>query len=157
MSLDGLLLEKLARWRPEGRQALEVSAPESGWTAVVSADAADVVGCRLWEVSVRRTGEPLPAATLRPRAELIAGRVTGLLETLRLVELDEPKGVALLRSDTPTRRNNDICYYEALVHADGNATLRRYEAPRAAEPRRQQVAFALTLESLGKVVADLTI
>jgi hypothetical protein len=157
MSLDGLLLEKLAKWRPDGRQALEVNAPDSGWTAVITADAADLVGCRLWEISLRATGKPLPVAALKARAEAIAGRVTGLLEPLRLIELDEARGVALLRSATPTRRDDEICYYEALLHSDGTANVRRYEGPRGEEPRRQQVAYTLTYDSLGKLVADLTI
>jgi hypothetical protein len=156
MSLDGLLLEKLARWRPDGRQALEVSAPESGWSASVTADAVDVVGCCLWEVSVRRAGDPLPTDPLKERAAGVASRVTGLLEPLSLIEVDETRGVALLRSSTPTRRCDVLCYYEALLHADGSANFRRYEGPHGEETRRQQVAYGLTHESLGKLVADLT-
>jgi hypothetical protein len=156
MSLDGLLLEKLARWRPDGRQTLEVSDTESGWNAAVTADAADLVGCRLWEVSLRRASTALPGVDLKNRGQIIAGRVTGLLEPLRLIEVDETRAVALIRSDAPTRRDEAISYYEALMQADGGVTLRRYEAPRGEETRRQQIAYGLTYESLGKLVTDLT-
>jgi hypothetical protein len=160
MSLDGLLLEKLARWRPDGREALEVSAPESGWSTTVTADAADVVGCRLWELSVRRAGDLTPAgdtATPRNRAEAIASRVTGLLEPWSLIEVDEARGTALLRSTTPTRRGDVISYYEALLNADGAAAVRRYEGPHGEATRRQQVPYGLTHECLAKLVSDLTI
>jgi hypothetical protein len=156
MSLDGLLLEKLARWRPDGRQALEVSSPESDWSALVTADAADVVGSRVWEISVRRVGNALPTDSLKERAAGVASRVSGLLEPLSLIEVDEARGVALLRSDTPARRGEVLSYYEALLHADGSANFRRYEGPQGETTRRQQVAYALTHESLGKLVADLT-
>jgi hypothetical protein len=156
MSLDGLLLEKLARWRPDGRDTLEVNAPEAGWSAVVTADAADLVGCRLWELSLRPEGATTPLGDLRKRAEAISGRVTGLLETLRVVEVDEPRGVALIRSAAPSRRDDVLSYYEILLHGNGVATVRRYECPLSAEARRQQVTFALTYETLGKLVVDLT-
>jgi hypothetical protein len=157
MSLDGLVLEKLAKWRPDGRQTLEVAAPEVGWAASVTADAADLVGCRLWEVSLRRTGgqEP-PAGDLKARAEAVAGRVTGLLEPLQLIEVDASRGVALLRSATPTVRDETPFYYEVLLHAGGAADVRRYEGPHGEGTRRQQVAYTLTHEVLAKLIADLT-
>jgi hypothetical protein len=157
MSLDGLLLEKLARWRPDGRQTLEVSAPECGWAADVTADAADLVGCRIWELALRRDGAPALTDDLKSRAEAIGGRVTGLLEALRVVEVDDPRGVALLRSSNPARRGDVLSYYEVLLHADGAALVRRYEGPHGQETRRQQVPFSLTYETLGKLVADLTV
>src|SRR5271155_4966035 len=132
MSPDGLLLEKLARWRPDGREALEASTAESGWTPTVTADAVDVVGCRLWDLSLKRAGDLAGGeqmAALGDRAEAIAKSVTGLLEPLGLIEVDQARGVALLRSNTPTRRGDVISYYEALVHADGAASFRRYEGP----------------------------
>jgi hypothetical protein len=157
MSLDGLLLEKLARWRPDGRQTLEVRAPEFGWAADITADAADVVGCRLWEIALRREGTVTPLGDLKARADAVCGRVTGLLEVLRVVEIDEPRGIALLRSDLPSRRGDTLSYYEVFLHADGAANCRRYEGPRGEETRRQQVAYTLTHETIGKLVADLTI
>jgi hypothetical protein len=157
MSLDVLLLEKLARWRPDGRGALEVSAPEYGWAVTITADAADVVGCRLWELSLRRSGKPPLVADLRKHAEAVAARITGLLEPIRVIEVDEPRGVSLLRSTTPSRRGDVASYYEILLEIDGASSVRRYEVTHGEETRRQQVAYALTYESLAKLVSDLTI
>jgi hypothetical protein len=156
MSLDGLLLEKLARWRPDGPRTLEVSDADSGWTGAITADAVDVVGCRLLEISLSRGGEPLSAGDLKDRAETVASRITGLLEPLRLIEVDQPRSVALLRSSPPMRRDDVTSYYEALLHAEGTATVRRYEAPHGDETRRKQITYTLTHEALGKLVNDLT-
>lgn len=155
MSPDVLLLEKLARWRPDGRQTLEVNVPETNTTVSITADAVDVIGCRLWEVALRHTGETKPTGDLKARAETVASRLTGLQEPLRLIEVDAPRNVALLRSDKPTHRGETAYYYEMLLHADGAATVRRYESSHEGESRRQQVAYTLTHETLGKFVNDL--
>jgi hypothetical protein len=157
MTLEKLLLEKLAKWRPDsGRQTLEVSHPESGWAAAVTADHVEVLGCRLWELALRRQAGAAPAEDLKARADRVASRATGLLESLRVVEVDAPAGIALLRSDSPGQWGDGMFYYEVLLQADGGTTLRRYQAPGADRPRRDQVPFTLTHEALAKLVTDLT-
>jgi hypothetical protein len=157
MTLEKLLLEKLAKWRPDsGRQTLEVSHPESGWAAAVTADHVEVLGCRLWELALRRQAGAAPADDLRARADRIASRATGLLESLRVVEVDAPVGVALLRSDAPGQWGDGLYYYEVVLRADGSTTLRRYQTPGPNRPRREQVPFTLTHEALAKLVTDLT-
>jgi len=155
MTLAEALLQKLARWRPDsGQQTLDVADVETGWTVAVTADHVEVLGCRLWEVTLRRAGAD--PADLPARAGQVASRVTGLLEPLRLVEVDTNQGVALLRSDSPARWGEGLFYYEVLLRGDSTTTLRRYQAPSPAEPRRQQVPFTLTHEALAKLVRDLT-
>jgi hypothetical protein len=156
MTLAETLLQKLAKWRADsGRHTLDVAHPESGWAVAVDAREVEVLGCRLWEVGVRRL-QPAPAADLRARAEQVAAGVTGLLEPLRLVEVDAGRGVAQLRSDRPGHWGDGQFYYEVLLQADGGTTVRRYQAPSTDQPRRQQVPFTLTHEALAKLVADLT-
>ncbi|MHB1424220.1 MAG: hypothetical protein ACYC3I_13675 [Gemmataceae bacterium] len=153
MSLDVLLLEKLAKWRPDnGRATLE--AADDGWSAAVAAEVVDVVGCRLWELSLRR-GVETPVVDLKARAEQLCQRVTGLLEPLRLVEVDARTNAALLRSEQPGQLGADRFYYEVLLHGDGGSVVRRYQTPNSGQPRRQQVAFTLTHEVLAKLVRDL--
>jgi hypothetical protein len=152
-TLDETLQQKLAEWRPHSsRQVLEVDHPASGWKAAVSAEHADLVGVRLWELRLNRTGPP-PGDTLRQRAERIAGRVTGLLEPLRLVEVDLDRSVAQLRSTAPSARGAERSYYEVLLQGDGTTTVRRF---RSASAAREQIAFSLTHEAIAKLVADLT-
>src|SRR5262249_22519771 len=87
-------------------------------------------------------------------AERVAGRVTGLLEPLKVVEVDAERGEALLRSDQPTQRGEKLFYYEVLLQNTTAASVRRYRAL-PGNGRREQVAFALTKEALAKFVADL--
>jgi hypothetical protein len=156
MTLDELLLEKLAKWRPDSaRETLDVRHADGGWEVAVTADHVDVVGCRLWEVALRRPGDT-SAVDLAARAGHVADRVTGLLEPLRLLEVDAGKNEALLRSEAPARRGEDRFYYEVVLQGDGAVTVRRYQAPPQGEPRRRQVAFSLTHEALAKLVHDLT-
>ncbi|HEY7331302.1 MAG TPA: hypothetical protein VH592_26950 [Gemmataceae bacterium] len=154
MSLDALLLEKLANWRStSGRATLEASG--DGYNAAVAVECVDVVGSRLWELSLRPAVQT-SAVELKTRAEEVSQRVTGLLEPLRLVEVDAPGKVALLRSEQPGQLGEDRFYYELLLFGDGGSVIRRYRTPHEGQPRRQQVAFTLTHEALAKLVRDLT-
>jgi hypothetical protein len=97
--------------------------------------------------------QPLPAGpSLREQAEAIARRATGLLEQLRLVEVDETRGVAQLRSDAPALRGEVKRYYELLRFSSGTTTLSRYEVGTGP---RQPVGFTVTHEALSKLVRDL--
>lgn len=154
MTLNDLLLQKLAEWRfDNGRQTLTADHPESGWTAAVTADCADQVGCRIWEVNLSRPNV-VPKADLKGHAEQVAGRVTGLLEPLRLVEVDAGCDTALLRSAAPQRRGDDLYYYEVELKS-GAAGVRRYQGSTTGAAR-QQVAFPLTHEAAAKLAGDLT-
>ncbi|HBI45282.1 MAG TPA: hypothetical protein DDY78_20875 [Planctomycetales bacterium] len=153
MTLEETLLQKLADWRfDNGRQTLTVAHPETGWSAAVVADFADRVGCQLWELNLNRP-ETAPSGDLKSRAERLAGRATGLMEPLRLIEVDVQGDAALLRSAAPQKRGDDLFYYEVLLRSAG-AGVRRYQS--SAKGARQQVAFPLTHEATAKLAADLT-
>ncbi|MCI0461530.1 MAG: hypothetical protein L0Z62_31660 [Gemmataceae bacterium] len=156
MTLENTLLAKLAEWRPAaGRQTLTVADPASGWTALVTADRTDVVGCLTWEVALRRdasaSGGP---QSLRAWAEW-AAHAAGLLEPLKVHEIDSERNEALLRSAGPTQRGEQVFYYEVLLRGTTEAVLRRYQAAPSGPERRKQVAFALTHESLAKGLVGL--
>ncbi len=156
MTLEEILLQKLAKWRPDsGRPTLEVADPASGWTVRLGAECVEQVGSRLTELSLSR-GTPLEGLDLQARAQTIAGRTTGLLERLQLIETDPQVGSALLRSDNPSKRGDTLHYYELLLNQDGGCSLKRYQASQEPGVRRQAVPFALTHESLVKLVDDLT-
>ncbi len=156
MTLNELLLQKLAKWRPDSNQdTLTVADPASGWTAGVSAERVEHLGSRLRELTLSRT-VPLAGTDLENRAAQVAGQVTGLLEPLRLVEIDRDRRTALLRSQEPSHQGDDLFYYELLLQADGGCNLRRYQAWQHPGQRRQAVGFNLTHEALGKLIHDLT-
>jgi hypothetical protein len=156
MTLENLLQEKLADWRPDSASdRLTVDDTAGGWRATVHAEVVETVGCRLREVGVARLAPLADPVPLLDRARGVADRVTGLLEPLRLVEVDSQQDVAQLRSESPANTGDALAYYEVTLHGHGAAQVNRYEAGRG-EARRRQVPFTLTHEALGKLVRDLT-
>jgi hypothetical protein len=153
MNLAKTLQEKLAEWRPAGRQTLEVA--EAGRTAAVTVDVNDVVGCKVWEISVGPTTEPAQPVDVRSWGEKVAANVQGLREPLRLLEVDAGRNVAQLRSEDPARRDGNCSYYEALLQGDGRANVRRYQASSKGDGKREQVPFALTHEVVAEVADQL--
>ena len=154
MTLNDTLLQKLAEWRfDNGRQTLSVVHPETGWRAEVVADCSDRIGCHLWELNLSRP-EAAPSADLITRAERLVSRATGLMEPLRLIEVDAGRETALLRSAAPQKRGDDLFYYEVLLQ-NHSAGVRRYQSSTQGGTR-QQLAFPLTHEALAKLAADLS-
>jgi hypothetical protein len=129
----------------------------SGWAVELQADRCDELGCRVWEVTLRRTRKPAsPSSALQDWANRAVERVTSLLEGLRVVEVDPQRNEALLRSSTPARRERTVSYFEILLRGTKSATLRRFHAYQEPGHRREQISFPITHEALAKVVADLT-
>jgi hypothetical protein len=157
MTLDATLLQRLAEWRPSGggRQTLNLPDEGSGWRVALTADRCDDLGCLLWELQLTRTGSAPEGATLRAWADRVAGRVAGLLEALQVIEVDDTRAEALVRSNEPRRRGETVSYYEILLRGTREALVRRYQAA-AQAGRRDQVPFALTHEVLAQFAADLT-
>jgi hypothetical protein len=159
MNLAETVLQKIANWQPAGdkRQALLIPDGGSGWAVELQADRCDELGCRVWEITLRRTRKTeVQALTLQAWADCAAERVTGLLEGLRVVEVDPQRNEALLRSDKPASREEMVSYFEVLLRGTKSATLRRFRAYQEPGHRREQVSFPLTHEALAKVVTDLT-
>jgi len=158
MNLAETLLGKLADWRPagEGRHSVSIALPEHGWTVGLTADRTDSVGCRLTRLDATRT---VPVAeddlALEAHARRAAGRVTGLLEPLRLVEVDRGRHVALLRSDAPAAKGDAVQYYEVRFNGRNQATVERFKANTTGPAGRESIPFALTHEALAKLVDDL--
>jgi hypothetical protein len=157
MILPDIFLHKLAEWRPAGtRQTLHVPIEGTGWGLALTADRNDELGSLVWELALHRSGEPVVAAdVLTGWAKRVAGRATGLLEPLKVIEVDAERSEALLRSNEPLRRGEQLYYYEVHLKNNTSATLCRYRALNG-NGKREQVAFALTHEALAKLVADLT-
>jgi hypothetical protein len=157
MTLDEILQQKLASWRPPaGRHELTVSDETPGWTATLSADRCDELGCLVWELALcRAQAAPPREVTLSDWAQGIAGRVTGLLEPLKVIEVDGVQNQALLRSSTASQRGDKLHYYEVRLNGTSEARVARYQARQNGNGPRDQVAFALTHEALVNFVRDL--
>lgn len=157
MTLAETLQPKLSEWRPagDGRHSWAETFPAHGWAVRLAADRADSVGCLVWELSLSRTAEPPAGLTLAAWAAGIADRVGGLMEDLKVIEVDTTRNEALLRSDEPTARGNDRLYYEVHLTGLTRATVHRFKGSRAAVSRREQVPFALTHEVIAKLAGDI--
>jgi hypothetical protein len=159
MTLNETILQKLAEWRPPGHERSTLTIPDngSGWSVALTADRCDELGCLVWELALQpQAGKGAGhGATLTTWAERAAERVGGLLEPLKVVEIDLLRNEAILRSDRPSQRGDKAAYYELFMNGTTRATLRRYQVLPQSGQRREQVTFALTHEALGKVVTDL--
>jgi hypothetical protein len=156
MTLDETVLQKLADWHPPhgGRQTLAIPDQGSGWAVSLTVDRHDELSSALWEIDFQRVAPRPSEVTLASWAEAVAGRVTGLLEPLQVVEIDLQRNEALLRSNEPSQRNADLYYYEVLLKGTRAAQVRRYQA-KPNHGHREQVAFVLTHEALAKLARDL--
>jgi hypothetical protein len=152
MTLANILRQKLSDAPAVcERHEFSVADEASGWTLYVTADRRDAWTTVALEISLRRNTS---SGDLAAWAEQIARKTSGLLETLRIVEVDGPSGVALLRSGPPTERDGKIHYYEVILKGTASALVRRFEGTHASG-KRDQVPFVLTNEVLAKFVGDL--
>jgi hypothetical protein len=157
MTINETVLQKLAEWTApqEGRQSLSIPAEGSEWALTLSADRHDELSCALWEMTLQRTAPAPQGETLEKWANRGVERVTGLLEALHVYEIDSLRNEALLRSKRPTRRGEQVYYYEILLKGTSQAVVRRFKGGKD-KHKREQVAFALTHEQLAKFAADVT-
>ncbi len=140
-----------------GKQSWIDNPVETGWTIQLTADRVETLGCQIWELTLTATECPwTDAADLQVCAEGIASRVNGLREPLKLIEVDNTRMEAMLRSDKPSKRAEKVGYYEMrLVGSQNQIVLRRFEASPGLSNKREQVGFALTHEVIAKLIADL--
>lgn len=91
-------------------------------------------------------------AQLSRTADALAGKLTYLLEPLRVVEIDGNAGAVQMRSHPPYQRDKQTKYYEVLVQRGGSISLVRYER-QPGEPR-QAIAAHVTQEVFYRLADD---
>jgi hypothetical protein len=157
MTLAETLQGRLASWIPldEGRHSWSETFPEAGWAVGLAADRTDSIGCLVWELSLARTGPAPDVLTLKGWADGIAARVSGLREDLKVLEIDDLRQEAVLRSEDPAVKGDDRLYYEVHLRGLDHATVRRYKGSRTVGTRREQVAYPLTHEVLAQLAEDV--
>lgn len=152
-----MILETLNGWRPSGPgpHHLHIDLGQPSTSATLSAAQTDAFSVLLTEMSVTTDlAAPCPAAELTQRAVDIANRVTGLVEPLKVYEVDSVHSKALLRSATPTERGGKLFYFELTLSGKHSANLKRYQISKSAGAR-EGVAFALTHEAVAKVISEV--
>ncbi|MSR52675.1 MAG: hypothetical protein EXS09_05230 [Gemmataceae bacterium] len=158
MTLRETLLPRLAEWASAGedRPSERFPLPEHGWTACLTAERVDSVGCRILELQLTRDNPVAEDAdALTSQAKAAASRVTGLMEPLRLVEVDRVHQVAMLRSEGPPSNGDFVQYYEVRFHGRNLIRVERIKASKNHPASRGAIAFALTHEVIAKLVEDL--
>jgi hypothetical protein len=155
MTLAEKLHPKLSEWKPTARGTWAEAFPADGWAVSLTADHNDVVGTLAWELTLTRTADAPEGLTPRAWADGIATRSSGLMERIKLLEVDAERSEAVLRSDTPSKKGTAVSYYEIVLDGTAKATVRRYQADRKAGTKREQVPFAVTHEALAKLVGDI--
>jgi hypothetical protein len=155
MTLDETLLRKLDAWTPQtGRDTLAFADPAA--SVQLTVEQVESLSCRIWELRVSRPLSGKPEEALAAWAKRVAATATGLMEPLHLLEVDAVRGAAVLRSNKPAQKSEDLFYYEVLLDQTGSANVRRYQASYG-NGKRKQVAFVLTREAVAKLAADLAV
>jgi hypothetical protein len=150
MTLENIVLRKLAETKPSSERH-HVLVTEGPWTVTVTADRRDDLSSRVWQIEIERR-EPMRGNVVA-WADRVAKSVGGLMESLKVVEVDAVKQEALLRSAKATQKADDLFYYEVLLRGTSRAAIRRYQAGHG--KGREQIAFAATNEAIAKLVADV--
>src|SRR3974390_3390708 len=108
-----MTLEKTLRQQLSKSEAGGFHVSSGDWAITLLADKADTLSCALKELALDR------AAPIREEldqwAQRVAATATGLMEPLRVIEIDRPLGKALLRSETPSERDGKAFYYELVL------------------------------------------
>jgi hypothetical protein len=91
-------------------------------------------------------------AKLSRIADVLASKLTYLLEPLRVVEVDGNAGAVQMRSHPPYQRDKQTKYYEVLVQRGGAISLVRYE--RLPGEPRQPIAAHVTEEVFYRLADD---
>jgi hypothetical protein len=126
-----------------------------GWKVVFRPETRGAVGCALQDVTLDRvSGQPV--GDTRAWAERVSRKVTGLLEPLKVVEIDAGRQVALVRSAAPTPNEAGLDYQEIELHGTAHAVVRRYRGFREAGKNREQIPFAVTFEALAQLIGGIT-
>lgn len=151
MTLDDTLRTSLAELPDEPTAfSLELGV----WTVRLTVERHDVLGCLLGDVRLRRA-TPVNGDAKQWAARL-AQRVTGLLEPLKLHEIETSRNLTVLRSQAPTSRGDALQYFELELQGLTELSLRRYQGFIEPGKKREPIAFALTYEGLAKLLADLS-
>jgi hypothetical protein len=157
-----LLQEKLSHL-PSNDSIPTLQHCEGDWSIDIRAERTDSIGCLLWELSaICKQNDSMQTEPFNPTecrenlqswANSIATRATGLVEPLKVLEIDEEGKLALLRSQSPSLKGSDAHYYEVLLAEKEMATVtvKRFRANIEAGTKREQVPFALTHEVVAKL------
>jgi len=113
----------------------------------------DKYGLLVRRLVVRRQQGATPPAPLAAQAAQAGSRFTYLLESLKVVELDEALGTAQLRSTAPYRETSALHYYEMLLRGGNELVLARYQTKGKSGGRELELSY-FTEQVLARLCDD---
>jgi hypothetical protein len=154
MSLSQKIVAELDQLSGAFNPAQAVSADEGTHHITLDVTLAGPVGFSALGLGFKADGPDRTIDQLNDWAGRVAGRVTYLMEPLRVVEID-PVGVEVeLRSATPTVRHGVRAYYEVRLRREGTLDLARVVFDDQTRTRRDE-PFQMTRDVLDRLTDDL--
>jgi hypothetical protein len=135
---DRALLEELSRkvaGRGEGDEPVDIRRRRGGWQLRLRVSDADRLGVLLDEAELTREG-PAEPGDLERQARGLRDELRSLGERMALLEIEEARGRAILRSADPLLLPEAIEYDEAELEGGRRVALRRYRFDRPSGERR---------------------
>lgn len=152
MILEEKLAKRLSDWNPsQGRSQLALE--ENGWTIAFTLERRDELSCLLWDVTFTRKQT---TDTLQAWAEQIEKNISAALEPIKILEVDNQRNEAILRSSDLRTLSDASLHYDVFANGTKTATLRRYKTLNAKNAKREQTGFALTTEGFARLIASVT-
>ncbi|WP_165230104.1 hypothetical protein [Aquisphaera insulae] len=132
-----------------------VTAEDPGYRFTLHLQALDSVGASLDSLEFNTTDRTeWSSEALNAWGSRLAGRVTYLLEPLKVLEIDAGGGEVQLRSDAPTPRNDRRAFYEVRLFNSGLLRMERIAFDEATR-RRERTPCQLTREVLERLANDI--
>jgi hypothetical protein len=117
--------------------------------------ALDSVGLAFTALEMATSSRPeWTSEALRAWGDRLAGRVSYLMEPLRVLEIEPDGGEVQIRSQSPTTRSEQRGYYEIRLSKQGTLRMERFVFDEATRQRRPTLC-QLTREVLERLADDL--
>jgi hypothetical protein len=133
----------------------EVAVEEGPHRLALALTALDTVGVAFGSLEFATTARPeWPSDALRDWGNRLAGRVTYLMEPLKVLEVDPVGGEVDIRSQSTTTRDEHRGYYQVRLFKQGRLVLERRAFDEASR-RPKTVTCQLTREVLERLADDI--
>jgi hypothetical protein len=133
----------------------EVAVEEGPHRLALRLTALDSVGVAFESLEFATAARPeWSSDALREWGNRLAGRVTYLMEPLKVLEVDATGGEVDIRSQSPTARNDHRGYYQVRLFKQGRLLMERRAFDEASRQPRT-VACQLTREVLERLADDV--
>ena len=156
MDIAKSILAKIEKHLSDGRdKPFQVSQVAAQKTVEIDAADGDKFSAVVSRVSIRSAiGDGGPRTELSQRASSLARKLDYLSSEFEVIEVDEVRGVAQLRTAIGEASAPQRHYFELAVSVDGSVTLSRYIYDTGTKSRAT-ATFVLTHDLFERLISDL--